>query len=207
MIARFLAALGLVAALATGANAAPAFDCARALSEAEKEICRAPDLQWYDRQLTRLYSVARNQEGANRDALLAQQRAFISRREMCGANHDCLIRAYKARLAELAPQVNVFEAFAEYQPQAFGGRLVIVRFGFNAGVKILTVGDGGHTCVFEADNAVVTGRGVVKYTGGAVDVCRLNVIPDGEAMRVETKNCQNDCGVRATMDGLYSRAR
>lgn len=193
-------------ALAFVASASPSYDCAKALSVAEKEICRVPDLQWFDRQLARLYKVARDQEGANRDALLAQQRAFIVKREACRAKFDCLMQAYQTRLAELAPQANVFEAYAEYSPKSYSGSLWIVRYGFNAGVKILTVGDAGHTCAFEADNADVTGKGVVKWRGGEGNACRLNIIPDGEDMRVETQNCQAYCGMRATTDGLYSRA-
>jgi uncharacterized protein len=198
------AALLLSLTLAAGADASPSYNCAKALSEAEREICRVPDLQWFDRQLARLYKLARDQVGANRDAHIAQQRAFIIRREACRANQTCLSSAYEARLAELAPQANLFEAYAEYRSPR--GTLWIVRFGYNAGVKILTVGDNGHTCAFEADNAEVTGKGLAKYNGGSRDVCRLNVIPDGEAMRVETNNCQDYCGMRATMDGMYSRA-
>jgi hypothetical protein len=76
----------------------------------------------------------------------------------------------------------------------------------HAGVKILTVGDAGHTCVFEADTADVTGRGAVKWRGERNNACRIDIIPDAEDLRVETHNCQDYCGMRTTMDGLYSHA-
>jgi hypothetical protein len=193
--------------LALNARATPSYDCAKAMSAAEKEVCRVPDLQWFDRQLAHLFKLAKDQPGANRDALTVQQRQFIVRREACRADFDCLQDAYKARLAELAGQVNVFEAYAEYSPKSFGGSMWIVRDGYHAGVKILTVGDGGHSCAFEADNADTTGKGVVKWRGTAGDACRIDIIPDAEDLRVETHNCQAYCGVRAVMDGVYGRAR
>lgn len=187
--------------LTLGAHAAPSFDCAKAANAAEKEICRVPDLQWFDRQLARLYKIARDQ-ASNEQAVIAAQRAFIARRDACGADAVCIEKTYGDRLAELAPLVNVYEAYAEYESAS--GTLWIARFGFDAGVKILTVGDNGHTCAFETDNAAVGGKGVIRWQDRA---CRLNIVPEGEAQRVETKNCQDYCGMRAVMDGRYSRTR
>ncbi|MCE9521494.1 MAG: hypothetical protein K8S25_03570 [Alphaproteobacteria bacterium] len=192
---------------AFSAQANPSYDCAKALSVAEKEICRVPDLQWFDRQLARLFNLAKEQAGANRERIVVQQRQFIVRREACRADYDCLQGAYKARLAELATQVNVFEAYAEYSTKTSSSTMWIVRDGYHAGVKILTVGGGGHTCVFEADNATTTGKGVVKWRGTAGDACRIDIIPDADALRVETHDCQDYCGMRAQMDGVYSHAR
>jgi uncharacterized protein len=204
MNARSPLALIIAALLGHNANAAPSYDCTKAVSAAEKEVCRVPDLQWFDRQLAHLFKTAKDQPGANRDALIVQQREFIARRETCGTDSNCLQGAYKSRLAELAMQVNVFEVYAEYTPKSFGGSMWVVRDGYYAGVKIQTVGDGGHTCTFEADNAVTTGKGVVKWRGGA---CRIDILPDAEDLLVETHNCQTYCGIRAQMDGAYSRAK
>lgn len=196
----------MVSLLALTARAQPSYDCAKATSAAEKEICRVPDLQWFDRQLARLFKLAKDQPGAKRDALVESQRQFIVRREACRTDYDCLQGAYKTRLAELATQVNVFEAYAEYSTKSLGGSMWIVRDGYHAGVKILTVGGGGHTCVFETDNAVTTGKGVVKWRGGSGDACRIDILPDADDLRVETHNCEDYCGMRAVMDGTYSRA-
>jgi uncharacterized protein YecT (DUF1311 family) len=189
--------------LTLGAHAAPSYDCNKAASAAEKEICRVPNLQWFDRQLARLYKLARAQAGANTPAIIASQRDFIENRNACNADADCIERAYKSRLTELSPQVNVYEPFAEYRSD--NGTLTIVRFGFEAGLNILTVGGNGHTCVFETDHATVGGKGVVRWNDKA---CRMTIVPnDSEAsLRLETKNCQDYCGMRAVMDGVYSRA-
>ena len=207
MRARSASIVFIASLLALNARAEPSYDCAKAMSTAEKEVCRVPDLQWFDRQLAHLFKLAKDQPGANHDALVVQQRQFIVRREACRTDFDCLQTAYKSRLAELAGQVNVFEVYAEYSPKSFGGSMWIVRDGYHAGVKILTVGGGGHTCAFEADNADTTGKGMVKWRGGTGDACRIDIMPDAEALRVETHNCQDYCGVRAVMDGTYSHTK
>jgi len=203
---RFVAFIGLLAALASDAGAAPSFDCAKAKSPAEKKVCAAPDLEWFDRQLARLYRLARYQAEDEHDALLAEQRAFLDRRDACWDEYDCLLKIYETRLRELAAHVNVHEAYAEYRPKKMGGSLWIVRYGFDAAVKIATVGDGGHTCAIETDSAQVGGKGVVRWKSAEIDACRIDIIPDGREMRVETHGCQDACGMRATMDGRYSRA-
>lgn len=187
-----------------GAQGSPSFDCTKAQSAAEKEICRVTDLQWYDRQLTRLFKLAIDQTGS-RNAVIGAQRAFLARRDACAANTDCIVESYEERLGELAREVNVYEAYASYRSK--NGTLWIVRFGYDAAFKILTVGDNGHTCVFETDSATLGGKGVVRY-GDANGVCRITVVPnDSEAsLQVETKNCQDYCGMRAILDGVYKRA-
>ncbi len=202
-----LAVLGVLAVLASDARAAPSFDCAKAQSPAEKKVCATPDLEWFDRQLARLYRLARYQAGDEQEALLNEQRTFLDKRDACWDEYDCLLNAYETRLAELAPRVNVHEAYAEYRPKDLGGSLWIVRFGFDAAIKFLTIGDNGHTCTFDTDSAQVGGKGVIRWKDAASDACRIDIIPDGDEMRVETHGCQDYCGMRAVLDGQYSRAK
>jgi uncharacterized protein len=189
-----------------GAWAEPSFDCAKAQSISEKEVCRVPELQWFDRQVSRLYAEVRTKGGS---AVVADQRAFLARREACGVKLACLEGAYGDRLKGLGKLSETADPAAEFRPASFGGSLWVVRYGGLTGaIQILTVGDGGHTCVFETDNATQTGKGVLKAVE-AVDegtTCRLDVIPDEHNLRVETHNCQSYCGMRAIMDGLYRRA-
>jgi len=200
---RALAIVFAALILTLGAQAAPSYNCNKAASAAEKEICRVPNLQWFDRQLARLYKLAREQAGANTPAIIASQRDFIESRNACNADNVCIERAYKTRLTELSPQVNVYEPFAEYRSS--NGTLTIVRFGFEAGLNILTVGGNGHTCTFETDHATVGGKGVIRWRDKA---CSMDIVPnDSEAsLTVQTKNCQDYCGMRAVMDGTFKRA-
>jgi uncharacterized protein len=203
---RFVAFIGLLAALVSDAAASPSFDCDKAKSPAEKKVCATPDLEWFDRQLARLYRLARYQAEDEHDALLVEQRAFLDRRDACWDEYDCLLQIYETRLLELGGRVNVHEAYAEYRPKKQGGSLWIVRYGFDAAVKILTIGDASHTCALETDSAQVGGKGVIRWKATAGNACRIDIIPDGHDMRVETHDCQDACGMRATMDGRYSRA-
>jgi uncharacterized protein YecT (DUF1311 family) len=200
-----IAALALLALAPATAN--PSFDCTKARSAAEKTVCKVPDLQWSDRQLTRLYKLAlTHNTGFNRYAEINAQREFLARRDKCKADIGCLDAAYKARLKALAPAVAVFGAFAEYEPEGMGGEMWIVRFGYDAAFKILTVGGGGHTCTFDTDSAPQGGKGVIRYAEKSANACRMTIAPDGDdVMVVQTKNCSDYCGMRAVLDGRYSR--
>lgn len=199
-----IVALALLPLLVTAANADPSFDCAKAQSAAEKQVCLVPDLQWSDRQLARLYKLARKQNG---NAVVESQREFLAKRDACREDTDCLDAAYKARLKELAPLVNVYDAFGEFEPQGMGGSMWIVRFGGDAAFKILTVGGGGHTCTFDTDSAPQGGKGVIRYQEKGANACRIAVAPDGDDMVVQTKNCSDYCGMRAVLDAKYTRVK
>jgi len=192
-----------VVVLSSGtAVAAPSFDCSRAQTVSEKEVCRVPALNWYDRQLARLY----NQVKGKGPQVVADQRTFLAKREACGANIECLQSVYGQRLKMLGKLSDTYDAAASFRPTKFGGELWVVRYGYVGAIQLLTVGGGGHTCVFETDNATQTGRGVLKAVEQGDDgTCRLNVLPDGDNLIVETKNCQSFCGMRAIMDGPYTR--
>ncbi len=200
----------LIAAIlaAMPAFAQPSYDCTKARSAAEKMVCEVPNLQWTDRQLARLYKLALAQSGNARNDVVQSQRAFIVRRDACGESIECLDIAYKAQFKALAPRVNVYEAYGEYEPEGMGGSMRIVRFGYDAAIAILTVGGGGHTCVFETDSAPLGGKGVIRYAEKAPNSCRMTVAPDGDGvMVVQTKNCSDYCGMRAILDGRYKRVQ
>jgi len=195
--------------LSGGADAAPSFDCAKAQSTSEKAVCQSADLQWFDRQLARLYKLARDPITPNGKTLLADQRDFLARRDGCGDSVGCLWRAYETRLVEVARWVDLYEPYARYEQRLDGLSgyrwIWIVRFGFDAALKIQT-GGAGPTCAFETDSATVGGKGVVRVRNGA---CRIDIVPnDGDGtLVVEAKNCQDYCGMRASMNGVYVKAR
>jgi uncharacterized protein len=201
----FAAALLL---LAIPASSAPSFDCSKAKSAAEKTVCEVPDLQWSDRQLARFYKMALKDSGYSRTGVMQSQRVFLARRDACGTDIECLDSAYKAQFNALSNSVKVGVPFGEYEPEGMGGSMWIVRFGYDAAFKILTVGGGGHTCVFETDSAPVGGKGVIRYAEKAPNSCRMTVAPDGDdIMVVQTKNCSDYCGMRAILDGRYKRVQ
>lgn len=193
--------------LSLQAEADPSFDCAKATTVSEKAVCEIPDLPWFDRQMARLYKQAQAEPGADRAALAEGQRAFLRNREVCGDDYECLMDAYHARLTLLAPLVNVYEAFALYERKGeASGSLWVTRFGAEAGVKISTIGGGDHTCTFETDSAEVGGKGVIRFRGKGDDQCHMDIVPNDSdhTLTVETKDCQDYCGMRAVLDGTYA---
>jgi len=197
--------------LAAPALPKPSFDCAHASNEAEKAICEAPALQWFDRQMARLYVSARTHADAMaRSLLVTTQRDYLHARDRCGGDYACLFEAYEQRLETLGAEADRlagrYQSFAHFQGDGFAGDLWIGRYGDKGAIMIETVGGGDHTCAYETDAAVVTGRGVVKAEGEQDfegEACHIDVIPNGEDMDVETKHCSYYCGMRATMDGHY----
>ena len=200
----FFVVAAVVAFAAAPAGANPSFDCSKAQSVSEREVCRVPELQWFDRQLAHLYHDVKGKGGAQ---VVADQRAFLAQREACGTNLECLEKAYGDRLKALGRLSDVYDPVGQFRATAFGGEIWVVRFGFTGAIKILSVGGGGSTCVFEIDNAIQTGKGLLKAvdsSGG--ETCRLDVAPDQrDNLTVETHKCQSFCGMRAVMDGLYTR--
>lgn len=199
-------AVAVIVSSVGAARAAPSFDCRKAQTISEKEVCRVPELQWFDRQLAHLFREVKAKGGPQ---VVADQRAFLAKREGCGNNLECLEGAYQERLRTLGQLSDATDAVASFRPTQFGGEMWVVRYGGMTGaIQLLTVGDGGHTCVFETDDATQAGKGVLKaVVQGDEGACRLNVLPEGDDLRVETHNCQSFCGMRAIMDGLYTRVR
>lgn len=204
---RLVAFLTVAAFMWAPATANPSFDCAKAKTAAEKTVCQVPDLQWSDRQLARFYTMAIKDSGYSRAGVVQSQRAFLARRDACGTDIECLDNAYKTQFNALSNFVKVGVPFGVYKPQGMGGEMWIVRFGYDAAFKILTVGGGGHTCTFETDSAELGGKGVIRYFDvGPPDSCGMTIAPDGDdVMVVQTRYCSDYCGMRAVLDGRYSR--
>lgn len=96
LLAAFVSCAG-----AQAADYAP-LNCAAARSATERAICGNYGLGQLEARMATLYEwttslVAMGQRGDLQD----QQRAFIQRRETCGANVACIRNAYDARIAQL----------------------------------------------------------------------------------------------------------
>ena len=205
---RVVAAILVALAVTSPAGAAPSFDCAKAQTRAETRICGDEDLQWSDRQLARLYTLAlKEATDANRLALIEGQRRFLAERDACGTVPlGCVESLYHRRLLELATKVNVHDAYATFKPVEFDGFMRVARFGFVGAVTLWSVGGRDHhICTFEEDNLTQTGKGLLKWQGkDGVKACHVYIIPEGDDLRVDT-DCRYFCGAKARMDGLYKR--
>ncbi|HNV84717.1 MAG TPA: hypothetical protein PLF92_00475 [Arenimonas sp.] len=95
------------AASATAENPEPSFDCAKADSSAQKLVCTDPNLAALDREVDRLFLLAKNGKSLSderRKELLALQRGWIKGRDDCWKSDDlryCIVDSYVSRIHEL----------------------------------------------------------------------------------------------------------
>jgi uncharacterized protein YecT (DUF1311 family) len=78
-------AAAVMAAAPSGAHAAPSFDCRRASTIVEKEICGIPEFGDLDKQIATLFTQALAVlSPSDADALRADQRVWLKTRDDCG---------------------------------------------------------------------------------------------------------------------------
>jgi uncharacterized protein len=104
-----VALVALLVLSATSVNAA-SFDCSRASVRAEFLVCGNPELSALDDRMAAAYAAARR-EAIDPSAVVADQRAWLIRRNNCGSA-ACVAREYQARLASIG------DTSAGYEPQA-----------------------------------------------------------------------------------------
>ncbi|HMN87610.1 MAG TPA: hypothetical protein PKA74_16720 [Bauldia sp.] len=83
--------------LSAGTAAAAAFDCAKASTATEYAICDNPEISTLDEQMTGLYYTLVSSgwlKPAQLNKVKTDQNKFLSRRNSCGANYQCLVDAY-----------------------------------------------------------------------------------------------------------------
>ncbi|WP_432762056.1 lysozyme inhibitor LprI family protein [Seohaeicola sp. SP36] len=84
-------------------HAQASFDCSLAATPVEITICAHDELSRLDREMAAAYRSARGSAGQGRsDQVLADQRAWIVRRDACGPDRNCLSRLMRDRIATLS---------------------------------------------------------------------------------------------------------
>lgn len=113
----FLAVMACASAnAAEGAETGPSFDCDMAQTAIEKQICASPALAALDRTGAERYEALQNEvrSKALRNAIVADQRAWLKDRNACSANADpgtpetCLGDAYQQRTLQLDIHRSIF---------------------------------------------------------------------------------------------------
>jgi len=91
--------------MSAGAADAASFDCTKATTPTEHAICDNPQLSHLDDQTAGLYytlvSGGAPQATASVEAVKQEQEKFLTKRNQCGANYNCLIDAYTAQIMYL----------------------------------------------------------------------------------------------------------
>jgi uncharacterized protein len=90
----------ILSLLTCGATGAASFDCKKATTPTEKQICANEKVSELDEHLGRYYFAARAAVGHGASCLVKNQREWIARRNAC-KDAACLERLYLSRLAEL----------------------------------------------------------------------------------------------------------
>lgn len=80
----------------------PSFNCSRAATPTETAICGSQELWTLDRAVANLYFLFREAADSTKgQAFLKDQRAWLQRRDACGADTSCLMERYSSRLFDL----------------------------------------------------------------------------------------------------------
>ena len=87
-------------------QAALAFDCAKAATATETLICSNPAIKAADDAMAKAYAALRDQlDDTGRDAILAAQRTFLTKRDQCAESFDspltCLLERTRDQAALL----------------------------------------------------------------------------------------------------------
>lgn len=79
---------------------AASFNCAKAATPTEHAICDNPQLSKLDEQTAGLYEtfISSGEPADKVSAVKAAQVKFLSTRDACGANYNCLIDAYTGQI-------------------------------------------------------------------------------------------------------------
>ncbi|WP_233235373.1 hypothetical protein [Bordetella sp. LUAb4] len=93
----------LAALLLVFSSSAAAFDCDAARNDAEKTICGNSDLSRLEDELSRQYEIALR-DTVSPEILRQDERAWLSRRNVCRKDVHCLTMQYQQRLLELTSE-------------------------------------------------------------------------------------------------------
>ncbi|MGI4856486.1 MAG: hypothetical protein ACRYHA_06100 [Janthinobacterium lividum] len=81
------------------------FDCSQATHDDERAVCKDPGLAAMDREMGQLYAAAL-QASAQPQALAQSQRDWLTSRNMCDGDLDCLRQTYGERLGQFHDSLN-----------------------------------------------------------------------------------------------------
>lgn len=82
------------------------FDCKKAATDVEKLICHDKLLSYADNELNRLYKNVTGQKDA--------QKVWLTTRDACGKNTECLYKAYEKRIRELVTLIKNEFSYENY---------------------------------------------------------------------------------------------
>jgi uncharacterized protein len=207
------ALLAFVVAAAPARADDPSFDCAKAQTAVEKLICdeNHGDLALRDGAMGRIVDQLKSDGG--HDAVLAGQASWLAQRDQCGANAECLARAYDDRLAILAREAGdktgITGRYHYKRNDTDSGDAVVIREadGTLSGVIGTVTGKEGSSCDISFEGANPIGDAFIwddpEAPDGAENFCRVLLRPGNGKLRIDSDTCENYCGEGAAFDETY----
>lgn len=146
---------------APASAAAPSFDCAKAGSEAEKLVCKDPELAALDRTLADDYQKALSRPGSDKDMLLSTQNGWVSGRDDCWKEADlgrCVREAYLTRIFELRSTDGAVQEAPVVSYDCPDGRALTAQFYNDVDPQVAVLKLGADTAITFAQPAASGAR-------------------------------------------------
>ena len=205
----------------------PGFDCKKAATAVEKEICRVPDLIQFDGMIARYYAALMAIDmGGQNERIRQDQLAWLRQREGCASRSgdalfECVWKSSRERLVELAAINHRRLAAAgtapapisgdyRYRQQGASGTLLLLEWpDKSVTANISTFAANTHSCTIDAAGLKRSGM-VATWSNrdnpsDPQTQCDLKITIAGNAARVESPNCRHWCGMRGVFTGAYSK--
>ena len=217
----------LLPALPAAAQEGPSFDCAKAATRVEKQICDDWTLSAYDRWVAELYRDLRGAlDAEGQAALKAEQRAWLKQeRNSCekapasgeldaaGALWSCLYQAYQGRTVALAQTLELvldgvdpglgWSGAYGYDDGHSGGSLLLLRLAEGFSFQITSVtGPGAHICELYGSNPDEGPDLLIWQEDGGS--CAITFARTQDGIEIGSTGCQDWCGANGYFDAAYT---
>ena len=169
---RSLAAVLVLAAGTAYAASGPAFDCRKAATPVEKTICAQPELEALDRRLAAAFRdvQASLPTPDQKNAVRADQVAWLKERDRCDADRVCLHASYEHRLDLMEGRSAQWPLAGQFEVARTGTLTLFPLPGhYLLSMQTADPVDGHWTCEFEGDATPVAGGALhVQSRDGSV---------------------------------------
>jgi len=189
----------------------PSFDCRKATSLSEKTVCANEDLSRLDFELGRTWKTLLDDfiDSAQKSRMRSEQRAWITSRERCGDNGNCIGKLYRDQLSTLTGADPAHRFSGVYEVKDVG-LFVLYPIGNRYLVNIQTADprDGRWECEL-AGEAESSGEDLAVNVEASVFHAHLQdhetlIVPDADSVSAASRKF---CGLNGTFAFSYRRAR
>jgi uncharacterized protein len=210
-----------LALVTKGAVAEPSFDCTKATSLAEREICKDARLAFQDKLLSKFYVFLKGQP--HQDETLSGQLHWTEKRDLCGTDWHCLYKRYSERIDELAVAAgklgqvtgtygyNFGSLGYDGHPTNFGTAYIVLQNDGTLFGSIDTISAHSfNMCGVEFENAHPLGDTWIWQTGSEEaeeDKAIVLIRFENDKLRIDAINGRSFCGAHGHFEETYARVK